>query len=98
MISTEKTLSEVIAVLDKRGYTENFNSLEVQDSYKDDGGKIDLNDLVIDKIYRFTGQNDVDDEAILYADEKAAAIIEKISVNEVDHEDWTAQRTTDTGT
>ncbi|MBF6652954.1 hypothetical protein C3B47_08620 [Flavobacterium columnare] len=109
MISTEKTLSEVIAVLDKRGYTENFNLLEVQDSYKDDGGKIDLNDLVIDKIYRFTGQNDVDDEAILYAmrnikdgakgifvngygiytDEEATAIIEKISVNEVDDNDWT---------
>jgi hypothetical protein len=28
---------------------------------------IDLNDIVIDKIYRFTGQNDLDDEAILYA-------------------------------
>ncbi len=109
MISTEKTLSEVIAVLRERGYTEDFNLLEVQNSYKDDGVKIELNDLVIDKIYRFSGQNDVDDEAILYAmhnikdgakgifvngygiytDDEADAIIEKISVNEVDDEDWT---------
>lgn len=26
-----------------------------------------MSDIVIDKIYRFSGQNDVDDEAILYA-------------------------------
>lgn len=26
-----------------------------------------MNDIVIDKIYRFTGQKDLDDEAILYA-------------------------------
>ncbi len=67
MISTEKTLSEVIEVLRGRGYTEDFNLLEVRDSYKKGGEKINLHDIVIDKTYRFTGQNDLEDEAILYA-------------------------------
>lgn len=109
MINTEKTLSEVMGVLRQRGYTEDFNLLEVRDSYTDKGGKIDIKDLVIDKIYRFSGLNDVEDEAILYAmrntrdgakgvlvngygiytDEEATAIIEKISVNEIDNDDWT---------
>jgi len=67
MLSTEKTLSEVIEILRQRGYTEDFNLLEENISYKKGGEKVDLNDIVIDKIYRFTGQNDLDDEAILYA-------------------------------
>ncbi|MBO9703328.1 MAG: hypothetical protein J7604_24145 [Sporocytophaga sp.] len=67
MISTEKTLSEVIEVLKSRGYTEDFNLLEVAISYRNDGEKVNLNDIVIDKTYRFTGQNDLEDEAILYA-------------------------------
>lgn len=67
MIRTEKTLVEVLQVLRQRGYTEDFNLLEVQDSYKKDGEKIDLKNIVIDKIYRFSEQNDVGDEAILYA-------------------------------
>lgn len=67
MLSTEKTLSEVIEVLRERGYTEDFNLLEENISYKKGGEKVDLNDIVIDKIYRFTGPNDLSDEAILYA-------------------------------
>lgn len=67
MLSTEKTLSEVIEILRQRGYTEDFNLLEENISYKTGGEKVNLSDIVIDKIYRFTGQNDLDDEAILYA-------------------------------
>ena len=67
MITTEKTLSEVMEVLRQRGYTEDFNLLEVSASYTPDKHCFNINDLVIDKIYRFTGQNDPDDEAILYA-------------------------------
>jgi hypothetical protein len=67
MLSTEKTLSEVIEILRQRGYTEDFNLLEENISYKKGGEKVDLNDIVIDKIYRFTGLNDLEDEAILYA-------------------------------
>ncbi len=67
MIRTEKTLSEVMEVLRGRGYVEDFNLLEENISYRDGGEKVNLSDIVIDKIYRFTGQNDPDDEAILYA-------------------------------
>ena len=64
MITTEKTLSEVMEILRQRGYTEDFNLLEVSASYTPDKHCININDLVIDKIYRFTGQNDPDDEAM----------------------------------
>ncbi|WP_343532928.1 phosphoribosylpyrophosphate synthetase [Pedobacter sp.] len=67
MIRTEKTLSEVMEVLRGRGYVEDFNLLEENISYRDGGEKVNLSDIIIDKIYRFTGQNDPDDEAILYA-------------------------------
>jgi len=67
MRRTEKTLSEVMEVLRGRGYVEDFNLLEENISYRDGGEKVNLSDIVIDKIYRFTGQNDPEDEAILYA-------------------------------
>jgi len=67
MIRTEKTLSEVMEILRERGYVEDFNLLEENISYRDGGERVNLSDIVIDKIYRFTGQNDPDDEAILYA-------------------------------
>lgn len=67
MIFTEKTLVEVIEVLKNRGYTEDFNLLEENLSYASGGEEVDLNDIVIDRIYRFTGLSDLDDESILYA-------------------------------
>ena len=111
VLSTEKTLSEVIEVLRQRGYTEDFNLLEENISYKIDGEKVNLRDIVIDKIYRFTGLNDLEDEAILYAmrnqkdgakgvfvngygtysDSAANSIIEQISVDEDDNDDWTIE-------
>ena len=62
MLSTEKTLSEVIEILRLRGYTEDFNLLEENISYKIGGEKVNLSDIVIDKIYRFTGLNDLEDD------------------------------------
>lgn len=67
MIFTEKTLVEVMEVLRGRGYTEDFNLLQEKLSYVKGGEEVDLNDIVIDRIYRFTGLNDLDDESILYA-------------------------------
>ena len=64
---TEESLVNVLEVLRKRGYTEDFNLLEECISYKKDGEKVDISQMVIDKVYRFTGLNDVEDEAILYA-------------------------------
>ncbi len=67
MIFSEKTLSEVMEVLRKRGYTYDFNLLEENISYKKDGEKVNISDIVIDKVYRFTGMSDLDDESTLYA-------------------------------
>lgn len=67
MIFTEKTLVEVMEILKKRGYTADFNLLEENISYTKGGDEIDLKDIVIDRIYRFTGLSDLDDESILYA-------------------------------
>lgn len=67
MIFTEKTLVEVLAILKERGYTADFNLLEENNSYINGGEKVDLKDIVIDRIYRFTGLSDLDDESILYA-------------------------------
>jgi len=81
MIYTEKTLSQVLEVLRKRGYSEDFNLLEEDISYKADDSKVDLAELVIDKIYRFTGFNDLDDEAILYAIHNKADGVKGVFVN-----------------
>mgnify|MGYP001024581851 FL=1 len=67
MIHTEKTLTEVLEVLKGRGYTEDFNLLVVKDMHDKDGGKVKIEDLIIDRVYRFASQNDVSDEAVLYA-------------------------------
>lgn len=67
MIFTEKTLSQVMEILRGRGYVEDFNLLEEYISYTPGGEKVNLSDIVIDKVYRFTGMNDLDDEATLYA-------------------------------
>ncbi|MBC9811950.1 hypothetical protein H9Y05_05610 [Crocinitomicaceae bacterium CZZ-1] len=64
---TEKPLTEVIAILRERGYTADFNLLEENISYIAGGEKVELTDIVIDRIYRFTGLSDLDDESILYA-------------------------------
>ena len=61
------TLTEAINALHEQGYTEDFNlqahCIECQD------GEIELypDEFEIDKIFRFYGPSDVDDESILYA-------------------------------
>lgn len=67
MLFTEKSVVEVIATLRKRGYTADFNLLEENLSYVQNGEPVDYKDLVIDRVYRFTGMSDLDDESTLYA-------------------------------
>lgn len=67
MIRTEKTLSEVMAVLNSQGYTEDYNLLQLPGYRHNESTEIDFRHLVIDKVYRFSGQNDAADEAILYS-------------------------------
>ncbi len=67
MIHTEKTLSQVINILKERGYTADFNLLQIDDIDQKNHELGELEDLVVEKIYRFAPQNDADDESILYA-------------------------------
>lgn len=67
MIRVEKTLSEVMTVLNRQGYTQDYNLLHVPNSCLDVKDKMSLKHLVITGIHRFSGQNDAADEAILYA-------------------------------
>ena len=58
-----QTLSEVMNVLRTRGYNINFNA-EPERKFLE---KSSSQDFKIDRIYRFEGITDPDDEAILYA-------------------------------
>ena len=81
MIRTEKTLSEVMALLSSQGYTEDYNLLQLRGSRDNQSNEIDFANLVIDKIYRFSGQNDAADEAILYSISNLKNGIKGIFVN-----------------
>lgn len=61
------TLSETINDLRKQGYTEDFNLRT--DCLECQGGKFRLftNEFKIDKYYRFEGESNPSDNAILYA-------------------------------
>ena len=61
------TLSEAMNELKKEGYTEDFNIQHDALICKDGTLKLFHDDFVIDKFYRFEGDSNPDDEAILYA-------------------------------
>ena len=75
------TLSEAMNELKKQGYTEDFNL--AQDCLICRGGKLKLvsDDIVVDKFYRFEGNSDPADEAILYAISSPKHNIKGILVN-----------------
>ncbi|WP_244139471.1 phosphoribosylpyrophosphate synthetase [Mucilaginibacter ginkgonis] len=51
------TLSEIINKLRAEGYTEDFNK----------GAQLSPTEYIIDKHYRFEGESDPEDEAVVYA-------------------------------
>ncbi|HEK20719.1 phosphoribosylpyrophosphate synthetase [Mucilaginibacter sp. 44-25] len=61
------TVSEVINNLREKGYTEDFNLHE--NCLRCAGNQLQLHpeDFVVDKHYRFEGDSNPDDEAIVYA-------------------------------
>lgn len=63
----DSTLSETINALRKEGYTEDFNLKE--NCIEASGGqyKMSHQEFKIDNFYRFEGETDPSDEAILYA-------------------------------
>ena len=67
MLNTEATLSETLKELKAKGYTEDFNlKAECIDCHSGHL-KIFPSDFHIDKYFRFEGQTDPADAAILYA-------------------------------
>jgi|SRR6476620_1675296 len=61
------TLSEVLEVLKKEGYTTDFNLKNSCLLCAGNSLEISPQDFVVDKHYRFEGATDPGDEAILYA-------------------------------
>lgn len=75
------TLSEVINVLRGRGYTTDFN-LEQNCLVCSEGRyRVNHDEFVIDKTYRFEGESNPDDEATLYAISSEKHGIKGILVN-----------------
>lgn len=61
------TLSQTMEQLRKEGYTEDFNLQKDCLECRSRNFKIFHNEFVIDKFYRFEGESNPSDEAILYA-------------------------------
>ena len=62
----ETTLTTVLDTLRKRGYTEDFNT-ELVRSRLNNYREIKPGEFFIDKVYRFDGMTDPEDETIVYA-------------------------------
>jgi uncharacterized Fe-S cluster protein YjdI len=66
-METYDTLTEAINGLRKQGYVEDFNLMQNCIECRNGDYKFDHNEFQIDKYFRFEGQTDPADEAILYA-------------------------------
>lgn len=66
-METMTTVSEVLNVLKKRGYTVDFNLQDTCLVCHNNSLKIFPDEFVVDKHYRFEGVSDPGDEAIVYA-------------------------------
>ena len=61
------TLSQTMDALRREGYTEDFNLQPDCLECSRNGQKIAPHEFVIDKTFRFEGESNPDDEAVLYA-------------------------------
>ena len=61
------TLLQAIEALRKQGYTEDLNLQSNCLDCRDNTIQLHPHDFAIDKVFRFYGPSDVDDESILYA-------------------------------
>ena len=61
------SLLQAIEALRKQGYTEDFNLKSNSLDCRDATIQLHPHDFDIDKVFRFYGPSDVDDESILYA-------------------------------
>lgn len=61
------TITEVMNVLEQRGYTEEFSMTENSLTCQSGNLTIFPDEFIVDKQYRFEGMSDPGDEAIVYA-------------------------------
>ncbi|HEY3386815.1 MAG TPA: phosphoribosylpyrophosphate synthetase [Saprospiraceae bacterium] len=61
------TMLQAIEALRKQGYTEDFNLQANCLDCRDNTIQLEPHEFEIDKVFRFYGPSDVDDESILYA-------------------------------
>ncbi len=62
-----QSMSEVIHLLDKKGYRENFSAKIDHFECRSGTFRIYPKDIVIDSLFRFENTSDPDDQSILYA-------------------------------
>ncbi|MGN6568292.1 MAG: phosphoribosylpyrophosphate synthetase [Flavipsychrobacter sp.] len=75
------TVSEIIDMLQKEGYTEDFNLTPNYIGTSGEKYKLLHDEFIIDKFYRFEGESDPDDEATVYAISSPKYNIKGILVN-----------------
>ena len=75
------TLTEAIEALQAQGYVEDFNLKKHRLECRNGDIMLSPNDFEIDKVFRFYGPSDVDDESILYAISSAAFDLKGLLVN-----------------
>lgn len=81
MDNSMDTLSQVMATLRERGYTEDFNLEKNCLTCRDSHFKFFHDEFVIDKFYRFEGDSNPADEATLYAISSTKHDIKGVLVN-----------------
>lgn len=62
-----QTVSQVMAKLEEEGYTQGFRAYGQLLHVFPKGIEVDPDDLVVDMIYRFEGESNLDDEEIIFA-------------------------------
>ena len=80
-MDTMTTLSEVLNKLKKDGYTVDFNLSENSLKCKGSSLQIHPDEFVVDKHYRFEGESDPADEAVVYAISSAKHNVKGILVD-----------------
>jgi hypothetical protein len=80
-MSTLTTLSERLLQLKKEGYTEDFNVRDQCLHCRNNALALHPDDFVVDKHYRFEGESDPDDAAVLYAISSAKHQLKGVLVN-----------------
>ncbi|MBK9097473.1 MAG: phosphoribosylpyrophosphate synthetase [bacterium] len=81
MINPEPTLSETLKVLKAQGYTEDFNLKADCIDCRSGHLKIFPSDFQVDQYFRFEGQTDPADQAVLYAISSEKHKIKGVLVN-----------------